>query len=53
MVIHVLADGTITKDITGRVVKMSDAEELYNLMTKVSKPSHRREVHRNGKKKAG
>ena len=36
MVYHVLADGTITKDITGRVVKISDAKPLYNLMSKIN-----------------
>lgn len=35
MVYHVLADGTITKDITGRVVKMSDAETLYQFMSNI------------------
>ena len=37
MVYHILADGTITKDITGRVVKMRDAEPLYNLMRTIGK----------------
>ena len=32
MVYHILSDGTITKDITGRVVKIADAQPLYNLM---------------------
>lgn len=33
MVYHVLKDGTTTTDITGRVVKLSDAENLYKLMS--------------------
>ena len=45
MVYHVLADGTITKDITGRVVKMSDAETLYQFMSGL-KPHKDKEVHK-------
>lgn len=37
MVYHILANGTITNDITGRVVKVKDAEPLYNLMSKVKR----------------
>lgn len=37
MVYHVLRDGTITNDITGHVVKMKDAEPLYNLMRSKSR----------------
>ena len=45
MVYHVLADGTITKDITGRVVKMSDAETLYQFMSSL-KPRNDKKVHK-------
>lgn len=38
MVYHVLANGTITQDISGRVVKLSEAEPLYNLMRTMKKP---------------
>lgn len=38
MVYHILANGTTTKDITGHLVKMNDAEPLYNLMRTISKP---------------
>lgn len=41
MVYHILANGTITKDITGHVVKVKDAEAVYNLMSKIG--SGRRE----------
>ena len=41
MVYHVLADGTITKDITGHVVKVKDAEAIYNLMINIKKPKRR------------
>lgn len=46
MVYHVGKDGSVTKDITGRVVKLSDAEPLYQLMVKMSKEK-RKEVHKN------
>lgn len=44
MVYHVLKDGTITKDITGRIVKVSDAEGIYRLMTKIN--SRKDQVHK-------
>ncbi len=50
MVYHVLADGTITKDITGRVVKMSDAEALYRLMSTIDTRKDKR-VRRENKKR--
>lgn len=53
MVYHVLADGTITKDIAGHVVKISDAEPLYRLMSATKTRSNKREVHKNEKKKVG
>ena len=37
MVYHVLANGATTKDITGHIVKMKDAEPLYDLMRKIGK----------------
>ena len=49
MVYHVLADGTVTKDITGKVVKMSDAEVLYRLMDTIN--LNQKKVHK--KKKVG
>ena len=47
MVYHVLKDGTITKDITGRVVKVSDAEAVYNLISKINSG---KKVHKEVKK---
>lgn len=35
-VIHILKDGRIVDDITGHVVKMEDAEPLYNLMQRIN-----------------
>lgn len=34
MVYHVLKDGTVLKDISGKVVKLEYAEPLYELMSK-------------------
>lgn len=31
-VIHILKDGSVVKDITGYVVKVKDAERLYQLL---------------------
>lgn len=36
MVIHVLRDGTVLKDITGHVVKIEDAKAIYALMDKIN-----------------
>lgn len=35
-VIHILKDGTVVKDITGRVVRLQDAVPLYNLIQKIN-----------------
>ena len=43
MVFHVLSDGTITKDITGRVVKVRDAENFYNLLQKINERAMKNE----------
>lgn len=32
MVYHVMKDGTTTNDITGHIVKLSEAESVYRLM---------------------
>jgi hypothetical protein len=53
MVYHVLADGTVTKDITGHVVKMSDAEAIYHLMSKMNNQNDKRKVHTEVKRKVG
>ncbi len=36
MVFHILKDGTTTTDITGHVVKVSDAESLYKLIDSIN-----------------
>ena len=33
---HILKDGTRTDDISGHVVKMQDAESVYNLIGKMN-----------------
>jgi hypothetical protein len=43
-VIHILKDGTIVKDITGKVVKMEDAPALYELMRKIKVKDEQRTV---------
>lgn len=43
MVYHILADGTVTDDISGHIVKMSDAEALYNLMRETKVHNEKRE----------
>lgn len=48
MVYHVLADGTITKDITGKVVKLEYAKPLYDLMSVTKK-----NTEKGGKRKVG
>lgn len=35
-VIHILKDGRIVDDISGHIVKMEDAEPLYNLMQRIN-----------------
>ena len=43
-VIHVLKDGTRVDDITGHVVKVKDASQLYRLMRDLnSRPSKKKE----------
>lgn len=37
MVYHVMKDGTVTNDISGRVVKIQEAESVYRLMLDMSR----------------
>lgn len=39
MVYHILKDGSTLSDITGKVVKPSEAPQLYDLIGKLSKRS--------------
>lgn len=36
MIIHIMKDGTIKKDITGHVVKMEDAPGVYQLFDAIN-----------------
>lgn len=46
MVYHVLANGVTTKDITGHIVKLKDAEPVYELMRSLSVKNRRQNVKR-------
>lgn len=41
MVIHILKDGTRVDDISGRVVKISEAEVVYKLMDSINRRAKR------------
>lgn len=41
-VIHVLKDGSEIDDITGRVVKMDDAETLYSMIREINRKSEKK-----------
>lgn len=45
-VIHILKDGSRPKDITGHIVRMSDAESLYNRMKNMRRES-KTVIHKN------
>ena len=42
-IIHILKDGTVLDDITGHVVKMADAPEVYEILDRVKEQSERKE----------
>lgn len=46
-VIHILKDGSRVNDITGRIVKMSDAQTLYNLLDRKVKKVNKNVRNRN------
>lgn len=37
MVIHIMKDGTVLKDITGHVVKKEDAPMIYNIVDQMNR----------------
>lgn len=41
MIIHILKDGTRLNDITGHVVKVKDAEAVYQLIHKINEEKAR------------
>lgn len=47
MVINILKDGTRLDDLTGHVVKIQDAEVVYNLMSEINRRAkHEKETRR-------
>lgn len=41
---HVLSDGSRVSDITGRVVRVKDAEAVYNLIHSINRNSNARKT---------
>ncbi len=37
MVVNILKDGTVVKDLTGHVVKIKDAEPLYRMIDNINR----------------
>ena len=50
MVIHILSDGKIVKDITGHVVKVSDAQTVYTLIETINQKNMRKRGGNNDKR---
>ena len=42
MVKHILKDGTVLTDITGHIVRIEDAEAVYQLMDKLNEERGRK-----------
>jgi hypothetical protein len=45
-VIHILKDGSVLNDITGRVVKIKDAGPIYQLLDSINRERSRKCVHK-------
>lgn len=45
-VIHILKDGSVVNDISGRVIKMEDAVPLYQLLDTISREGSRKSVYK-------
>lgn len=43
MVIHIMKDGKVLKDITGHVVKREDAPMIYNIVDRMNSERKREE----------
>lgn len=50
MVYHVLKDGSVVHDISGRIVKVEDAKTFYNLMDSINNGSVRRKKKENNRR---
>lgn len=48
---HVLADGRILDDISGHIVRQSDAEAVYDLIKRINKDRGRSSVNEEQKTK--
>lgn len=46
-VIHILKDGSEVENITGRVVRIDDADTLYSLIRKINSKSEKRKIVNN------
>ena len=46
MVYHIMKDGTKLTDITGKVIKVSEADSLYEVMKQIHKRRQREERKR-------
>lgn len=44
MIRHILSDGTVTNDITGHIVKMEDAKEVYALIDQMNHENRKEDV---------
>lgn len=49
-VIHILKDGSIVKDISGRVVRLEDAGAIYQLLHNINTGQIKKEVFTKCKK---
>lgn len=50
-VVHILKDGSVVKDITGRVVRIEDAVPLYQLLDTISRDGSRKSAYNERLKK--
>lgn len=44
-VIHILKDGSRVEDITGHVVRVADAEALYNMIRNINRKTNDQKIH--------
>lgn len=42
-VIHIMKDGSVVQDITGRVVRFEDAQPLYRMIESINRRVYKRE----------
>lgn len=44
MVTHVLKDGTVLPDISGHIVKRSEAKDIYDLMKQMNQKTDQKKI---------